>query len=99
MCMGSGEFGFGGPPYGIPIEKKIHRLYSDELKLAWRTFDAWWKLANKAAAKNGGQIHRNSMPAFVKAAMDLICSTPIPTMSATGAQSCYMKGIEMEMVD
>lgn len=93
MCMGMRS----GPPYGIPIPREIHELYSDELKQAWVTFDAWWK---EASSETEGPISRSSMPEEVKQAMHLILDTAIPEHEgATGRDSCYMTGVQSRMID
>ena len=47
---------------------------------------------------NLGLVDRKSMPADVKAAMDLILKTPIPGYEGyTCADSCYMVGVRMMM--
>ena len=95
MCCGCG----GGPPYGIPIEADTQALYSDELNAAWNKFDAWWQ---KALQENSDfePIDRKLMPEDVKAAMELIKETPIPGFEGfTGADSCYIIGVEMQMTE
>lgn len=96
MCMGMG----GPPPYGIPIPDEIHDQYPDEVKGAWREFDAWWQAAQDEAIEAGVQVSRASMPEDVREAMDLILETPIPTYEgATGKDSCYMVRALALMVD
>lgn len=96
MC---GCGGFGGPLFGIPIEKETHDLYSDDLKAAWIKFDAWWKNAQESTP-DGELVVRESMPADVEDAMNLILETPIPGIEgATGADSCYMIGVMSQMTD
>jgi len=95
MCCG------GGPPYGIPIPEEIHERYSDELKAAWTKFDSWFQNARDESDFDE-PIDRSTMPDDVKAAMDLIKKTPIPGFESegyTGADSCYMIGVEMFLTD
>lgn len=90
--------GFYGPPYGIPIEEETHNRYSPQLKSAWRVFDKWWQKVRQESS--GDLIDRNSMPPDVKSAYDLIKSTPIPGIEdSTGADSCYMIGVDSMMTD
>jgi hypothetical protein len=85
------------PPYGIPIPHEIHEQYSDELKAAWETFNTWWQ---EALADSDGTVSRGSMPEDVTLAMKLILTTPIPTYdNATGADSCYMVGVQGLLTD
>lgn len=94
MCCGC-----CGMQMGIPIEDETHNLYSAELKEAWAKFDAWWKQAQEST-KEFELIDRKTMPADVKAAMELILKTPIPGWDGyTGADSCYMIGVQMMMTD
>lgn len=88
------------PPYGIPIPAEIHEQYSPELKTAWETFDSWFKKAREESAT--GFVSKASMPADVKAAMELILSTPIPSyedQNICGNQSCYMQGVSQFLID
>ena len=83
-------YGMGGPPHGVPIPVELHEQYSDVLKAAWDTFDAWLK-TEAEADEIDGLIPSSSMSEDVKKAMDLICKTPIPGHEeATGVDSCYM---------
>jgi hypothetical protein len=94
MCCGQ----FGGPPYGIPIERETHRKYSLKLKFAWWYFNSWWKMAKRKAGHN--LVDRKSMPKLARWALELIKKTPIPGFkNATGADSCYIIGIESLMTD
>lgn len=95
MCMGHGY----GPPFGIPIEQDTFDQYSPELKVAWETFDAWWTEAHQKA--DGDSVSRSSMPQGVRQAMELILTTPIPGYEGefTGADSCYMVGVNSMMTD
>lgn len=88
MCMG-----YSGPPFGIPIPPDIHEQYSDELKAAWETFDAWWKKDHE------GLPSRSQMPQDVAEAMNLICETEIPTTGENGDKSCYMVSVEAALAD
>lgn len=47
MCACCG--GFGGPPYGIPIEEETHNKYSQKVKDAWVLFDKWFAEQRKIA--------------------------------------------------
>lgn len=38
-----------GPPFGVPIPEEILDMYSDELKLAWKIFDCWFRNADMEA--------------------------------------------------
>ena len=87
----------GGPPYGIPIEDETHEQYSPELKAAWAKFDEWFKKAQEFTPCDE-PIIRETMPKDIKMAMDLILKTPIPGYPGyTGADSCYMSGVEMQI--
>jgi hypothetical protein len=71
--------------------------YSDALKKAWLKFDAWWQQTLQNAT-DFEPIDRSLMPEDVKAAMKLIKETPIPGFEPyTGADSCYIIGVEMQM--
>lgn len=91
MCMR-----FGGPPYGIPIPQDIHDQYPGKIKKAWEVFDKWWQKAQKS----GGPIRRSDMPKGVTRAMQDILEAPIPGHDgATGADSCYMIGVQAQLAD
>ncbi len=91
MCM----MGIGGPPHGIPIEDDIHEQYSPEMKVAWNTFHSWWK-----EHFNGNPISKSTMPPEVSKALKQIAEAPIPTYEGfTGVDSCYVIGVNMNLVD
>jgi hypothetical protein len=88
MCM-------PGLPNGIPIEADIHEQYPDELKVAWKTFHNWWKKHFK-----GEPVYRAKMPPKVAEALEKITNAPIPTLEGyTGADSCYVIGVNMFLTD
>jgi hypothetical protein len=99
-CRFRKEFGmcmmgmYGGPPYGIPIDKETHEMYSPELKAAWVLFDGWWQKAMEEA--DGNPVKLSEMPEDVRKAFDLIRITPIPEYEGTtGVDSCYMQAVDM----
>gem|GEM_PF-1322336 len=85
-----------GPPFGVPITDDIHQQYSPGLKVAWKTFDDWWK-------EQGRPARLADMPEDVKAAFDLVRETPIPGYpddeGPLGAESCYMVGVCSQLED
>jgi len=89
MCRGA----LFGPPHGIPIPSEIHEQFPKRVKEAWNTFDEWWKSVEKPASKA-------TMPKKVGNAMQIILNAPIPGHEgATGADSCYIAGVQMQMTD
>lgn len=96
MC---GCGGFYPQQVGIPIPDEVHEQYSDDLKSVWIKFDTWWKKAQESTLE-GELVDRKTMPNDVKGAMNLILETPIPGFEgATGADSCYMIGVQNQMTD
>ncbi len=93
MCMGRN---FGGPLYGIPIPHEIHERFPEEIKNAWETFNDWWQ--NVLA--DGNPISRKNIPENIVEAYEIMKAAPIPEHDgATGADSCYVYGVEMRLVD
>lgn len=84
-------------PAGIPIPNDVHEQYAPNIKAAWTTFHEWWVKARDDA--DGELVDSNKMPANVREAYDLINGTPIPARDdgATGADSCYMIGVNAQM--
>ncbi|OGC38959.1 hypothetical protein A3K42_00350 [candidate division WWE3 bacterium RBG_13_37_7] len=84
-----------GPPHGIPITDDIHEQYSLEMKAAWDTFHDWWKNHFE-----GKPIKRSDMPPEVSEALRQITEAPIPGYDGTtGADSCYVRGVNMNLID
>lgn len=84
-------------PVGIPIPKDVHEQYAPDVKAAWTKFHEWWVEAREKA--DGELVDPNTMPMDVREAYDLINETPIPARDdgATGADSCYMIGVNAQM--
>ncbi|KKU11037.1 MAG: hypothetical protein UX65_C0002G0029 [Parcubacteria group bacterium GW2011_GWB1_46_8] len=87
---------FGGPPYGIPIPAEVYEQFPQNVKDAYKTFDDWWQ--NVLALDN--PVSRKDMPANIAEALETIKAAPIPGHEgATGADSCYINGVEMQFAD
>lgn len=85
-----------GPPFGVPIPDETHEKFPPEVKAAWEKFDGWWKQAQDGEV----EMSRSAMPADVRQAMETIKSSPIPDSEGyTGADSCYMVGVEGQLED
>lgn len=89
--------GMYAPPYGLPIPEEVHNQFPIEVQAAWTAFDKWWKSAPR---NEDGLVKKSDMPEPVSQAMSLILEAPIPGADgATGADSCYMIGVQGSMVD
>ena len=65
------------------------------LKVAWNTFHSWWK-----EHFNGNPVSKSTMPPEVSKALKQITEAPIPTYEGfTGVDSCYVIGVNMNLVD
>lgn len=83
-------------PHGIPIPDDIHQQYPEDVKKAWALFDDWWHKHFTGDAP----VNRSSMPKEVATAFDTIKNAPIPGYDgATGADSCYVIGVEKHLID
>lgn len=83
------------PPYGIPIPAEIHDEFPEEVKKAWETFHQWW-----VENFDGCSVRRSSMPEDVKNAFQIMQNAKIPRYDgATGADSCYVMGVNRYLID
>ena len=91
--------GFDGPPYGIRIPQETHQKFPLKVKWAWKLFDIWYK--NALRRSDNGVVSRTSMPKLIAWALEVIKAAPIPGRrdGAKGIDSCYVRGVEMQLVD
>jgi hypothetical protein len=67
------------------------------VKKAWKTFHSWWKKTYKG---HGKPVSRSAMPANVAEALKIITEAPIPDHpDKTGADSCYVNGVNSLLID
>lgn len=98
MCIG--QMGMGYPPLGIPIPHEIHRQFPIGVRWAWFWFHAWWKKALKVSDRSGKPVRRSDMSWLTAYYYSIIKAAPIPDHDgATGEDSCYIKGVEMQFAD
>lgn len=84
---------YGTPNGGIPIQDEIHEQFPPEVKKAWETFHAWWREQDRP-------VSRTTMPEDIKQALMIMKEAPIPGYEgAHGSDSCYVLGVEANMID
>ena len=90
MCMGRA---CGTPNGGIPIQRHTHEQFPKEVQDAWEKFHNW-------VMEQVRPVSRASMPPDISEAYTMMKEAPIPGYEGSyGKDSCYVHGVEDNMVD